>query len=79
MSTDADAIAINPDLLAFLRENGVDPQVYLKRQAELRAMTRSPEEEAKLAEEQERLRPEIESYNRYIEEHGLWSDGLRPW
>ena len=74
-----DAISIDPDTLAILRENGIDPEVYLKRQAELAAERPTPEAVAKLAAEKEALRPEIEAYNAFIDEHGVWSDGYRAW
>jgi post-segregation antitoxin (ccd killing protein) len=79
MSKQADTLDIDPETLAVLRAAGIDPQVYLKRRAELRAWRRDPTEAAKLAAEQEELREVVESANRYFDEHGLWSDGLRPW
>jgi post-segregation antitoxin (ccd killing protein) len=45
----------------------------------MRAWRRTPEEVAKLAAEQEEFREAIKSTNRFFDEHGLWSDGLRSW
>jgi post-segregation antitoxin (ccd killing protein) len=79
MTEQADIVDIDPETLALLRETGIDPQAYLKRRAEMRAWRRTPEEAAKLAADQDEFREAIESTNRFFDEHGLWSDGLRSW
>lgn len=70
---------IDPETLALLREAGIDPAIHLQRRMELRARVLTPETAAKLTAEQEALREEVESCNRFFDEHGLWSDSLRSW
>ncbi|MDX2236780.1 MAG: hypothetical protein NW203_04370 [Hyphomonadaceae bacterium] len=67
---------IDPDTLAGLRDAGIDPALYLKRRAELRAWRRSSEDEAKLAREQAALAPLMAAYARHIQQNGLWYEAL---
>lgn len=58
---------------------GVDPQAYLARLLRHKEhMAISPtEREARAAAWRGEHAGELESYDRFVEENGLWSDGLR--
>jgi hypothetical protein len=65
---------IDPETLELLIETGIDPAVYLKRQAEMRAWKPDPVEEEKNRRSREELRPFMEKQRAFREKHGSWLD-----
>lgn len=64
-------VSINEDLLRQARALGINLSQTLEAELERRVR------EAKAKQWAEENREAIESQNRWIEKHGLWSDGLR--
>lgn len=62
---------------AFLREEGLDPDLVRAEQAKMAKFKRTPEEEAKLAAEREELREANEAYSEYYARNGSLSDHVR--
>jgi post-segregation antitoxin (ccd killing protein) len=78
MTPTADPLpAIDPETLALLRANGIDPMVFLKRQAELAVRPALPSAAERLSAEQAALRPALDAYNAFVDEHGLFADETR--
>jgi len=72
-------IEIDSDLMDRLRAAGVDPQAHVERMLRRQAFAgeSQAEREARWAAWRDAHKGELDSYDRFIEEHGLWSDGLR--
>jgi len=64
-------VSINEDLLKQARALGINLSQTLERELEKQVR------EAKAKAWAEENREAIDAYNRYVAEHGLWSDGLR--
>ncbi len=64
-------LSVNSDLLRQAREHGINLSEVLE--SALTDVVRTARQEAWLAEN----RSAIEKYNRYVEKHGVFSDGLR--
>ena len=64
-------LSINADLLGKARGLGVNLSAEME--ARLTEIVRAAERERWIAENREA----IEDHNRRVEQHGLWSDGLR--
>jgi antitoxin CcdA len=64
-------VSINEDLLRQAKELGINLSQTLERELEKQVR------EARAKAWAEENREAIESQNRWIEKHGLWSDGLR--
>jgi len=64
-------VSINEDLLRQAKELGINLSQTLERELERQVR------DAKAKAWAEENREAIESQNRWIEKHGLWSDGLR--
>lgn len=64
-------VSINGDLLAQARALGINLSQTLEAELEKRVR------EAKAKAWADENREAIEAYNRYVAEHGVWSDGLR--
>jgi len=62
---------------AFLREEGLDPDLVRAEQARMAQFKRTPEEEAKLAAERAELREASEAYSEYYARNGSLSDHVR--
>lgn len=64
-------VSVNEDLLRQARELGINLSQTLEAELERRVR------EAKAKAWAEENKDAIEAYNRYVAEHGVWSDGLR--
>lgn len=64
-------LSVNSDLLRQAREHGINLSEVLE--AALTDVVRKARQDAWLVENREA----IEKYNRYVEKHGVFSDGLR--
>lgn len=64
-------VSINEDLLRQAKELGINLSQTLEQELEKRVR------EARTRQWAEENREAIESQNRWVEKHGLWSDGLR--
>lgn len=65
-------VSINEDLLRQAKELGINLSQTLEAGLEQRVR------EAKAKAWAEENKDAIAAYNRYVAEHGVWSDGLRP-
>jgi post-segregation antitoxin (ccd killing protein) len=72
-------IEVDADLLAQLRAAGVDPQAHVERILRRHGLANLSvaEREARREAWRKQHRDELGSYDHFIEENGLWSDGLR--
>lgn len=70
-------IELEPELLEFLREEGIDPELVKAERVRMAQFKRTPEEEAKLAAEREELREATEAYREYYARNGSLSDHVR--
>jgi post-segregation antitoxin (ccd killing protein) len=72
-------IEVDADLMERLRKAGVDPQAYVERllARSMLANESDAEREARHAALRAEMKQGTEAYEAFIEEHGLWSDGLR--
>lgn len=79
MGTESLTIEIDTELMARLRAAGVDPKAYAERVFRSKlAQQESADQRASRAETwRAEHRDELESYDAFVREHGLWSDGLR--
>jgi antitoxin CcdA len=66
-------VSIRSDLLADARELKINLSAELEKRLE--EIVRQHHREQWLREN----RAAIEAYNRHVEKHGVWSDGLRGW
>lgn len=64
---------------AFLREEGLDPELVRAEQAKMAKFKRTPEEEAKLAAERAELRESTEAQNKLWAERGSLADHVRAY
>lgn len=64
-------VSVNEDLLRQAKELGINLSQTLEGELEKRVR------EAKAQAWCEENKAAIEAYNRYVAEHGVWSDGLR--
>lgn len=70
---------MDEELEAFLREEGIDPELVKANWVKMAQFKRTPEEEAKLAAEREELRESTEAHNRLIAERGSLADHVRAY
>lgn len=70
-------IELDEELLALLREQGIDPEWVKAQQAEMAKFKRSPEEEAKLEAERAELRESTEAQNKLWAERGTLAEHAR--
>jgi post-segregation antitoxin (ccd killing protein) len=72
-------VEIDSDLMERLRATGMEPVEYLQRLTRRDAVLReTPEQRQARADAwREENREELESYDRFIAEHGLWCEDLR--
>jgi antitoxin CcdA len=66
-------LSIDADILAAAKQQGINLSRALEE--ELRKRT----QEQKIRRFKEESREAVESYNRFIEEHGIWSEKYRSW
>ncbi|MBS0516323.1 MAG: type II toxin-antitoxin system CcdA family antitoxin [Proteobacteria bacterium] len=66
-------VSISSDLLADARKLNINLSAELEKRLE--EIVRQHRREQWLKEN----RDAIEAYNRHVEKHGVWSDGLRSW
>jgi post-segregation antitoxin (ccd killing protein) len=73
------AIELDSDLMVRLRALGMEPVEYIQRLVRRdEALKETPEQrEARGKAWREEHREELESYDSFIAEHGLWNDGVR--
>jgi antitoxin CcdA len=64
-------VSVNEDLLRQAKELGINLSQTLEGELEKRVRN------ARAKAWQEENRDAIDAYNRYVAEHGVWSDGLR--
>lgn len=64
---------------AFLREEGIDPELVKANWVKMAQFKRTPEEEAKLAAEREELRESTEAQNKLWAERGTLADHVRAY
>lgn len=79
MGAETLTLNIDADLAARLREAGVEPVAYATRLLLERAAAAESgaAEQARREAWRSEHRDELDSYDRFIAEYGLWSDGLR--
>ncbi len=65
-------VSVNEDLLRQAKELGINLSQTLEGELEKRVR------EARARAWQDENHEAIDAYNRYVAEHGVWSDGLRP-
>lgn len=72
-------VEVDQDIMDRLRKAGLDPQTYLERMLRHKALASetNSQREAREAALRAECQPGIDAYDAFIEEHGLWSDGLR--
>jgi post-segregation antitoxin (ccd killing protein) len=72
-------IEVDAELIERLRKAGIDPQAYIERllARSMLANETEAEREARHAALRAEMREGMEAYDAFIEEYGLWSDGLR--
>ena len=66
-------LSVDAQILAAAKAQGINLSEVLER--ELRRLT----EDERVKSFQEEHREAIESYNRFIAEHGIWSEEYRKW
>jgi antitoxin CcdA len=66
-------VSVDAEILAQAKRQGINLSAALE--GELRRLT----EEERIKRFQEEHREAFESYNRFIEEHGIWSEKYRSW
>ena len=70
---------MDEELEAFLREEGIDPELVKAEWAKMAQSKRTPEEEAKLAAERAELRESTEAQNKLWAERGTLADHVRAY
>jgi post-segregation antitoxin (ccd killing protein) len=80
MGAETLTLDIDAGLAARLREAGIEPAAYAMRLLRERAAATESGDAAQARRDAWRRehREELGSYDRFIAEHGLWNDGLRP-
>lgn len=73
----AEEIVLDEELLALLREQGIDPEWVKAQQAEMAKFKRTPEEETKLEAERAELRDSTDVHNALLAERGSLADHVR--
>jgi antitoxin CcdA len=66
-------VTIDAEILATAKRQGINLSAALE--GELRRLT----QQERIKHFQEETREAAESYNRFIEEHGIWSEKYRAW
>ena len=66
-------VTVDAEVLAEAKRQGINLSAALE--AELRRLTQAE----RIKRFQEESKEAIESYNRFIEEHGVWSEKYRSW
>ena len=66
-------LSVDAEILAAAKAQGINLSAALE--SELRRLTK----EERIKRFQEEHREAIEAYNRFIEEHGIWSEEYRNW
>jgi post-segregation antitoxin (ccd killing protein) len=72
-------IEVDAELIDRLRKAGIDPQAYVERllTRSMLANETDAEREARHTALRAEMKDGMDAYDAFIEEHGLWSDGLR--
>lgn len=73
-------LEVDAELMDKVRAAGLDPQTYVARLLEREAAKQesATERAARHTALRAELQPGLDAYDAFIERHGLWSDGLRP-
>lgn len=79
MGKEVVTLEIDAELMEQLRASGVDPAAYLERLLKRKALSgeMSDKRQARAVAWRKEHQAELDSYDRFIKENGIWSDGLR--